>query len=1125
MFRIYLVVIALFISISSFAQFNKGVDYYNNNYFSLAIPFLKKSLDGKNADEALEKLAHASLMIRNFKDAEIYYAQLAQKENPKPEHIYNYAEALMSNANYIEAKNQYIKYAQLNPLDKRGELMAKACDDIQKIVSKEAGFSIYQLKNINTKNDEFSPIIYNNGVVFASDQPAVNDYVSPSALKGEQRLNILYAPFPKKEGDSISFGKTTEFAPPLNNAYYNGPATIAADAGLVAYTSVDFPSGKKSQTAKRPKLFFADKKGNDWINIREFPYNSEVYSTMHPALSADGKTLVFSSDMEGGFGGMDLYVSRFENGNWSKPENLGTNINTPFNEVFPNFAPSGSLYFSTNGHKGLGGLDIYVTRFENNFWQAPQNMLAPINSSYDDFGISFDKEERRGYFSSNRKDGIGKDDIFAFVVSAKRVNVAGKILLSENVEDPAIGVKLLLVTDDGNVVQTTTTDKTGFFKFVNLPDDKNFLLKNAEEDFPFEAFKKVFLADENDVIRKKTTSDDAGVFTFYNMPFSPDKMDSSIVDDTKIAIVGSILAGDNPPAPLINQEIVLTNDKGEIVARTTTDDKGNFKFVNLPPDQNYMVAIEGEDTKLAPNTRIAVLDRKGKTVRTFFTDGKGAFKFEILAAENNTLRVLEEEDTSIKVSLKGKLLSNDLPQIPLPNTKVSLTDEKGNVIKSTTTDNFGNFRFSQLNPEKNYVVSVEETDMPVHVKKVFVANEKGEIVQRLVFDKGKYKYEVLAAEINTLRILDEEEFSSKIALRGKLYSSINPTTALANTKVLLFDDKGKLVQTAITDNSGAFVFRRLASDKNYEINVNEEDVAANVKQVFIANEKGEIIKKLTFDKGVFKYEVLTTEKNTLRTIEETDATIAKINLSGKIFTNIETKNPLSNAIVSIVDKIGTLIQKSKTDESGSFLFKNLAPNKEYLINVDEKDVPANVKELYIANSKGEIIRQLSFDRGAFKYEVLPADKAQLQIIEEEDVAVVKKPNNKDVLTPKQGDDGRYVFAEKVYYDYGKWEIKPEYTIVIDQVIQVMKDNPKMMVVVSAHADSRSSESFNDLLSDYRAVEVINYMVEKGISKKRLVGISHGEKKLSNHCKNNTPCSEEEHAKNRRTEFFEYRRKK
>ena len=967
---------------------------------------------------------------------------------------------------------------------------------------------------------------------------------------------------------------------------------------------------------------------------------------MHPALSADGKTLVFASDMEGGFGGMDLYISRFENGNWTKPENLGTEINTPFNEVFPAYSPAGNLYFSTSGHKGLGGLDVYVTRFENGAWQNPQNMLAPINSSYDDFGISFDREERRGFFSSNRKEGIGKDDIFAFVVSAKRVNVAGKILLSENIEDPAIGVKLLLVTDDGNVVQTTTTDKSGFFKFINLPDDKNFLLKSDEQDFPFESFKKVFLADENDVIRKKTTSDDAGIFTFYNMPFNPDKMDSGIVDDTKIAIVGSILAGDNPPAPLINQEIVLTNDKGEIVARTTTDDKGNFKFVNLPPDQNYLVALEGDDTKLAPNTRIAVLDRKGKTVRTFFTDGKGGFKFEILAAENNTLRVLEEEDSSIKVSLKGKLLSNDAPQIPLPNTKVSLLDDKGNVIKTTVTDDFGNFRFTQLNPEKNYIVSVDEADVSGGIKRVYIANEKGEIVQKLAFDKGKFKYEVLAAEVNTLRIMDEEEdmaftmklkgklysnldpktpltntkvllvdekgkliqtaitdnsgafvfkrlaadknyginvneedvgpnikqvfianekgevikklvfdkgifkyevlaaevntlkimdeedITVRISLKGKLYSSVNPKVALGNTKVLLFDDKGNLTQTAITDNTGAFVFRRLANDKKYELNVNQEDVAPAVKQVFIANEKGEIIKKLSFDKGIFKYEVLASEKNSLRIAEETDAVIARLNLSGKIFTDLETKSPLANAFVSIVDKIGTLIQISKTDDSGTFLFKNLAPNKEYLINVDEKDVPAHVKELYIANSKGEIIRQLTFVKGAFKYEVLPSDKNQLQLIEEEDIVAVKKPANssttsvaKDLSAPQQGDDGRYKFTEKVYYDYGKWEIKPEYTAVIDQVVQVMKDNPKMMVVVSSHTDSRSSESFNDLLSDYRAVEVINYMVDKGISKKRLVGVSNGERVLTNHCKNGVPCSDEEHAQNRRTEFYEYRRKK
>jgi outer membrane protein OmpA-like peptidoglycan-associated protein/tetratricopeptide (TPR) repeat protein len=738
------------------AQYSKGNQLFEKGFYDKSIPYFQKALSGKEADKALEKIAQAYLKLRKFDEAEKYYAQLIQKTNAKPIHYFEYGEALMGNSKYEEAKKQFKTYSKLNPSDKRGELMAKACQDIQQLINQQPNFSVYAIPSINSNEDDFCPQITSKGLVFISDRPVNFDYVNSTSYKAEQKLNILLAEKHQNTHDSLLYNLPKIYDFNLNKGYYNGPVSFNDQFTYMAFTRVELLRSDKNKV-NRPQIYFAENKGgNQWVNITPFPYNSPNYSCMHPALSPDGKTLVFASDMEDSEGGMDLYICEKQGDTWTKPRNLGKIINTPQNEVFPYFSPSGTLYFSSNGHGGFGGLDIFATSLENGSWTTPVNLLSPLNSSYDDFGIVFDKEERRGFFSSNRPGGLGKDDIYGFYYSNKKITITGKILLSENLNDGAANIKLLLVTEDGTVVQTTSTDKSGYFKFVNLPEDKKYLLKIDENDTSLESFKKIYLADQNNKIRKKTTTDDKGVFTFYNLPLNPDLMKSEIEDDTRITITGSLLFGENPAKPLINQDIVLLNDKGEVIAKGKTDAYGSFKFVHLPPEQNYYVALEASDTKLAPNTRIIVTDNKGKTVRTFFTDVKGGFKFEVLASESNTLRVLEEEDTSLRIEYKGKLFSNNNKE-PLANTKVQLIDSKGKVIQSTITDAYGNFKFINLPFDKNYFISVEEKDVAANIRQVYIADEKGNIIRKLIFEKGKFNFEILPEDKQKLATIYVED--------------------------------------------------------------------------------------------------------------------------------------------------------------------------------------------------------------------------------------------------------------------------------------------------------------------------------------------------------------------------------
>lgn len=730
------------------AQYSKGVQLFENGYYQQSIPYFKKELKRKNQDKVIEKLAQAYYKTRNFNEAEQYYQQATQKNNVNSQIILEYGQVLLTLGKINEAEAQFKNYSKINPGDKRGNLLIKACKELSKNnYQQDKEFLLSEVKSINTDYNEFCPVIHPKGIVYCSDKQQNFDYTAGTTF-GIVKTNLLLSEKPKNTSDSLQFNLPKIFAAEISKGQYNGPLSFNSDYTFMAFNRVEEKSiGKtKKNTAK---IYFAENKGYNWFNITPFPYNSDEYSCLHPALSPDGKTLIFASNMPDSYGEFDLYVSYKNNSEWTKPQNLGNNINTPFNEVFPYISYSGTLYFSSNGHVSMGGLDIYYAEKEDNTWKNPINAGKTLNSPFDDFGIVLNKDEKFGFFTSNRKEGKSDDDIYAINITYKKNAFKGKILLSENINDVAPNIKLILVTPEGNVVQQTTSDKNGFFKFAALPSENNYILKTPEEDSPLDAYKKIYLADENNNIRKKTTTDDKGAFVFYNLPFNQ-PFNGKIEDDTRIMITGSILYGENPSKPLTNQSIQLLDEKGNIIAKGKTDNYGGFKFAHLDPEKNYMVTIDENDTKLSANTKIIITDNKGKIFRIFTADGKGLFKFDVLASENNTLRLLEEEDTSIRIEFKGKLYSDEASQNPLPNTTITLLDSKGKVIETTQTDAFGNFKFVNLPSDKNYMILINETDVPANIKKIYIANEKGKIVRTLFFENNKYKYELLPDDRNML---------------------------------------------------------------------------------------------------------------------------------------------------------------------------------------------------------------------------------------------------------------------------------------------------------------------------------------------------------------------------------------
>jgi hypothetical protein len=241
---------------------------------------------------------------------------------------------------------------------------------------------------------------------------------------------------------------------------------------------------------KHLQLYFAEYKDGDWSVTKPFPYNSTRHSISDPAISPDGKTLFFSSDMDGGFGGRDLYRSELVDNKWTRPVNLGEMVNTPYDEMFPFIHRNLSLYFSSNGHAGMGGLDIFKAAIKTDGFGEAENAGYPINSRGDDFGIVLDTLETHGYLTSNRARGGFDDDLYEFDMDLQSypLTITGIVRIKEHTWSDSAQlktmpqVKVYAIDNLRNVtVHETTTDAHGNFSVV-IPYFSKYVIRVVGDD-------------------------------------------------------------------------------------------------------------------------------------------------------------------------------------------------------------------------------------------------------------------------------------------------------------------------------------------------------------------------------------------------------------------------------------------------------------------------------------------------------------------------------------------------------------------------------------------------------------------------------------------------------------------
>jgi outer membrane protein OmpA-like peptidoglycan-associated protein len=635
----FLLSIILSISSVSFAQLKKANSYFEEEQYNSAITYYQKVLkkDASN-QEATQNIAFSYRKLKDYINAEVFYAKATEMNPSESSNFLYYGQALKNNNKVHEAKTQFQKFVAKKPNSFVGKLMVQSCGDITDWEVDEKAFEVSNIENINTKNADFCPLVYENGIVFVSERGV--DLVNENnfGMSEKPYLSIFYA------RESKAYKKAKQFSSQINSLYHDGPVSISSDQNTIYFTRTD----KKEQGKdfiNRLKIYVAILDGKKWKNITPFEYNSVDYSVAHPWISEDGKQLFFASDMPGGFGGMDIYVSTLNGESWGKPVNLGSGVNTTENEVFPYFR-KGQMYFSSEGHSGYGGLDVFMSKEEDK-WVSSENLKSPLNSSKDDFGI-FYKDDENGYFSSDREGGIGSDDIYAFAWHTLKPQTEMSGMLEYD-KLPAAGTSINLLDEDDNIISTVVTDENGKFKFEKLDLDKNYLLAIDSEDDSFLDGSKLYMTNSNGEKVLLANRVSKGKFTFQALPFEYyDDLELLVEEDESlftVSVYGQVyqkLPGDYSDG----MEVWVVDDEGNVIGKTTPDKNGKFMFEKLSPDEEYLFMLAEDDE----NLNIIIVDEEGKVLEAAKRLIDGKYRYVRLASDQNVITLINEIDEVIKIA-------------------------------------------------------------------------------------------------------------------------------------------------------------------------------------------------------------------------------------------------------------------------------------------------------------------------------------------------------------------------------------------------------------------------------------------------------------------------------------------
>jgi outer membrane protein OmpA-like peptidoglycan-associated protein/tetratricopeptide (TPR) repeat protein len=608
-----LVPVSIFLLGCAAGTYRKADEKYNTTAYAEAIPLYQKVSEKKYKPGTYLKIADSYRKMNNLLKAEEYYRKASDTDPGSftTDVWKDYAKVLASNEKYAEARVWLMKYKKEKPDDKSVENLLSSCDSSVCYREDDMVFRIKELKLPENIVTAFSAGNYNNKILFVAEN---NTDRHKYTWTGSSFLDIFQA---ELSADS-SLVNVAPLNSKINTPYHEGPFTLSPDGKEIWFTRSHLVKNRRSKSkdfVNHLALYRSTLTDTTWGPAEPFIHNNRDYSTAHPSLSEDGKTLYFISDAEGGQGGTDIYYSVKTDSGWSKPQNMGAEINTSGNEMFPsvfNQDDKKFLTFASDGHPGIGGLDLYRADITDPGKQLKVSHFGrPLNSSRDDFAMVLNKDGHTGWISSNRDDTTGKDKIYSIRMDDPEFMTDGSVVNSFDKTPVSTATVYLIDMSTGQKIPATVTEEGIFSKKVQK-DRQYKVVANATEFYP-----------------------DSTIFSTVGMK-NGQKI-KVLITPTPYFYLTCKVVKKGTEDPLASTELEIMSSYGhkeEIV----TDEKGTFRL------------------KVDPRSNFKIVARK----HNFFTDTRELTGKESFVGTTNVTVKLELEEIQLNKSIRLDNIYYDL---------------------------------------------------------------------------------------------------------------------------------------------------------------------------------------------------------------------------------------------------------------------------------------------------------------------------------------------------------------------------------------------------------------------------------------------------------------------------------
>ena len=498
---LYITIVSVF-SFNSYAQKSKTTTadkkYDSYAYIKAVSTYERVAEKGYKSEDMFQKLGNSYYFNGELDKAAKWYGELfAMNANQESEYCYRYAQSLKAIGQTDKANEMLETFRQKAGNDTRGKLFEKYKNYLDQIKANSGRYKVEDA-GINSKYSDYGSALYGNKLVFSSARDTGSLGQRKHTWTNQYFTNLYVSDL----GEEMTPGKVDKFSKNINSKFNESTPVFTKDGKTMYFTRNNYLDGKKGKDGKKItliKIYKASFENDQWTKVSELPFDSDQYSVAHPTLSPDEKTLYFASDMPGTLGQSDLFKVKInDDGSYGTPQNLGAAINTEGRETFPLITDENELYFASDGHPGLGGLDVFVSKLGTDGSLGEiQNVGDGINSPKDDFAYLIDTKSRRGFVTSNRAGGQGYDDIYKFLETRKLVclqELYGNVT-DLNTTQILPDTKMSLFDSEFNLAGTTVTDSAGNYTFA-VECGKTYNVRAAKPDYTTKE-QKITIAREN----------------------------------------------------------------------------------------------------------------------------------------------------------------------------------------------------------------------------------------------------------------------------------------------------------------------------------------------------------------------------------------------------------------------------------------------------------------------------------------------------------------------------------------------------------------------------------------------------------------------------------------------------